>query len=272
MLLVAYLARERLANQVRVAVNAIRKPAECPSGTRLARVLAIAVLGLPVLAGGKALGSPRKGVGTGEDRGVVISSTKADVVTVALTPRVSSALRRSILRKQIKVRCATVIPAQLGGFQEQLVAGAPLVGRTKMRVQLPVHGVTFDYCNLLTRQRRSLAAVAFDVNARVFLDERATTLLLFRVLDEAFAPDETSQWRFVSPDVLAIRAQALTVIAPLPDQSSTPPQGAVGYWTDGHQHATLVKQTVGRRLFVDLTGSSLSTNTTAYLKYVFGSP
>jgi hypothetical protein len=122
-----------------------------------------------------------------------------------------------------------------------------------------------------TRHRRKLiVSVPLTQRGAVFLDEEATARTIATVLElGGIMAQDRNRTGYVSPaellEALRPRRRQVVALAAPPD---TPPPGAVGYYSDGAQHAAAVAlSTQGRRLFHEVTGDVLHTN---IARHIFG--
>jgi hypothetical protein len=140
-----------------------------------------------------------------------------------------------------------------------------------------------DYCRvwLPARKRRGdrqrtgprlIVSVPLTQAGAVFLDEQSKALRLVRVLVAASLVAEQRHLIGV-PTYGVLRdlgfRKAGKRLVGLATPTDTPPVGAIGYYSDGHDHVVVaIRSRSGRRLFIEYAGDVVSTNVTEYI-YVF---
>ena len=214
----------------------------------------------------------------GETDGVRVVRDRGGGIVVVFTKRAEK-LRRKVAGKMVSVHCTEFLPdgRSVGGVTQR----APRRGR-RIRTGDRTRGM--DYCRVWlaartvrrgetrTRHGRELVvSVPLTQDGAVFLDEESKVRLIFGLLTiSGFEAQERNRTGYLTPAELLAefpQLERLPFVA-LAAPSDTPPAGAVGYYSDGAQHAAVVAlSTLGRRLFLETHGDVLHTN---IAKYVFG--
>jgi hypothetical protein len=213
----------------------------------------------------------------GEADGVRIVRERGALVVV-FTQRAEK-LRRKVAGKFVSVLCTEFVEdgTHGGGITQR----APKRGR---RIETGDLTRGMDYCRVwlaartVTRdgerrrlRREHIVAVPLTQAGAVFLDEQVKAFMLLSVLTFAeLAAEDLNKTGYVTPAELleGLPQGGRGAIVPLATPSDTPPAGAVGYYSDGAQHAATVGVSKsGRRLFLEVDGEVLHTN---IAKYLFG--
>jgi hypothetical protein len=224
----------------------------------------------------------------GEAHGVRIVREHGAIVVV-FTQRAERLYKR-IAGRVVEVDCVDQEPRQrppradTGGDDPIGVeAGGGVAMRApKHRRKLVTGDLTrgMDYCRVwLTtrpvrrhgeRQRiRLIVSIPLTQTGAVFLDEESKARELVLVLVGASLVAEKRHllgW----PTYEVLRAWGFRRFGKrfvrLDTPTGTPPAGAIGYWSDGHDHvAVAVLSASGRRLFIEQDADALSTNVTGYI-------
>jgi hypothetical protein len=212
----------------------------------------------------------------GEADGVRLVRERGELVVV-FTPRAKRLWRR-VAGKRVDVACVEFLEG--GTRSGGNLLRAPKRGR---RIRTGDRS-RVDYCRVWLPARRvgrgeerhrrgrvQIVSIPFTQEGAVFLDEQVTAFMLLGVLTLAeFAAEDLKKTGYPTPAELleGLPQEARGAIVPLATPADTPPAGAVGYYSDGAQHAATVGlSTPGRRLFLEVNGDVLHTNVA---KYVFG--
>jgi hypothetical protein len=214
----------------------------------------------------------------GEADGVRVVRDRGGGIVVVFTKRAEK-LRRKVAGKLVSVGCTELL--RDGSFGGEVTQRAPRRGR-RIRTGDRTRGM--DYCRVwlaartvrrgrerTRRSRELLVSIPLTQEGAVFLDEELKVRLIFGLLVIAeLEAEERNRTGYLTPAELLEafpRLRGLPVVE-LAAPSDTPPAGAVGYYSDGGQHAAAVAlSTPGRRLFFELNGDVLHTN---IAKYLFG--
>jgi hypothetical protein len=208
----------------------------------------------------------------GEAHGVRIVREHGAIVVV-FTPRAARLWRR-VAGKKVSVLCEHRSPPDDQGYVTEESGGttmrAPKRGR-RIRTGDLTRGM--DICRVWLERRvirrhherriyprELIVAIPLTQEGAVRLDERARALSLLVLLDTASAYgashhlDGFPQSSALVPLIPRItRPLRLSVVA-LSSVSDTPPEGSIGYYGDGTQHAAaVVLSAMGRRLFLSST-------------------
>jgi hypothetical protein len=240
-------------------------------GSRLVCSAALAGAFLLVLA-------PQAGaqLPVGEADGVRIVRERGAIVVV-FTQRAARLYRR-IAGKRVSVLCWEFTDNSVNG-------GGGTLRAPKRRRPLRTGDLTrgMDYCRVWLaartvrrngeRQRRPrvvIVSIPLTQRGAVFLDEQSKVLDLQRLLFGAglLAEERSSSAWPTATELLGwlpTRALRPGVVA-LANPADTPPQEAIGYYSDGQQHvAAVAVSALGRRLFVEHEGDVLHTNVAGYI-------
>jgi hypothetical protein len=214
----------------------------------------------------------------GETDGVRVVRDRGGGIVVVFTKRAEK-LRRKVAGKLVNVGCTELL--RDGSFSGVVTQRAPRRGR-RIRTGDRTRGM--DYCRVwlaartvrrgrerIRRSRELVVSIPLTQDGAVFLDEESKVRLIFGLLTiSGLEAEERNRTGYLTPAELLDafpKLERLPVVA-LAAPSDTPPAGAVGYYSDGAQHAAAVAlSTQGRRLFLELNGDVLHTNVA---KYVFG--
>jgi hypothetical protein len=204
-------------------------------------------------------------------------------IVVVFTQR-AARLYRQIAGKRVSVLCTE--------FDENSVnvGGAPLRA-PKRRRPLRTGDLTrgMDYCRVWlaartvkrkgVRQRRPrelIVSIPLTQRGAVFLDEQGKALDLDRLLFVAgLLAEERNTTNWPTATELFERRELLErlphqglwpELMALASPTDTPPEGAIGYYSDGQQHvAAVAVSALGRRLFVEYEADVLHTNVAGYI-------
>jgi hypothetical protein len=212
----------------------------------------------------------------GESDGVRIVRERGAIVVV-FTKR-AERLRRHVAGKRVSILCTRLTEhgSSGGGGTER----APKRGR---RINTGDHTRGMDYCRVWlaartvrrggeTRRRRRehIVSIPLTQKGAVHLDEqfKALGMSLLMTVSE-LAAEARNRTGFLSPAQLlqlARMARPRPPLVTLAAPSDTPPAGAVGYYSDGAQHAAVVALSAsGKRLFLEYNGDVLHTNVAQYI-------
>jgi hypothetical protein len=175
----------------------------------------------------------------------------------------------------IWLQCVLIEEKPDGSFGDTTAVSIRVKVRRVIRVRLQRPPGGFSYCRLSRSaafydSRRELVAIPLGRVGRLYLNERDTALLVFGLMGGAYAADGDG-WRYVSPAEFAARFSGSYTIEQLSSPDASPSPGAIGYWSDVHKHALVAKLTSrGTRFFLEMDNGVMSTNTVAYLRYVYG--
>jgi hypothetical protein len=215
----------------------------------------------------------------GETDGVRVVRDRGGGIVVVFTQRAEK-LRRKVAGKMVSVLCTEF--TEDGSNEGGVTQRAPKRGR-RIRTGDRTRGM--DYCRIWlaartvrrgetrTRHgRRLVVSIPLTQEGAVFLDEESKVRLIFGLLTiSGFEAEDRNRTGYLSPAELleALPQLERVPVVALAAPSDTPPAGAVGYYSDGAQHAASVAlSSSGRRLFMELNRDVLHTNVA---KYVFGS-
>jgi hypothetical protein len=180
--------------------------------------------------------------------------------------RFAPSLFRQLAGRRVLLEC-TQMPAASGpGWDEESAGSESFRMPNRRRVVRRFVGSGYDYCSLHVRGRR-LVTFALSERGAVALDEQGRAITLFVLL--TLATDRNG--RFTPPEefIPSRRGQAAArwPIVAMATPSETPPDGTIGYYSDGAEHAAVVVLSeAGRRLFVELNADDvLHTNVAKYL-------
>jgi hypothetical protein len=216
----------------------------------------------------------------GEADGVRIVRERGAIVVV-FTKRAEK-LRRRVAGKPVSVLCTqfTANGSNGGGVTQR----APKRGR---RIETGDRTRGMDYCRVWLAARRvtrggkrrrqgreHIVSIPLTQEGAVFLDEQFKALNLTVLLTVAeLGAKARRQTGFLAPEQLLqlarnSRPRPPFALVALAGPSDTPPDGAVGYYSDGEQHAAaVVLSASGKRLFLEFNGDVLHTN---IAEYIFG--
>jgi hypothetical protein len=209
----------------------------------------------------------------GEAEGVRMVRERGELVVVFT--RRAEGIRKRVAGKRIDVSCTQ-------HFEDGSASGnnsmrAPKRGR---RIHTGDGSRGWDYCRLWLEartvrrdgrrrrvERKLMVSVPLTQEGAVFLDEQHHAFLMMSTLTIAeLAADDRGRNGFLTPAELigVIEARRLSRFAPLvalASPSDTPPPDAIGYYSDGAEHAAAVTtSTLGKRLFFERNGDVLHTN------------
>jgi hypothetical protein len=216
----------------------------------------------------------------GEADGVRIVRERGALVVV-FTQRAEK-LRRKVAGRLVSVNCTRFIRdgTSSGGVTQR----APRRGR-RIRTGDLTRGL--DYCRVWLaartvtrggkrkrRGREHIVSIPLTQEGAVYLDEQSKALDLGLLLTVSeLAAEARNRTGFLSPAQLIqlvgnARPRPPFALVVLAAPSDTPPAGAVGYYSDGAEHAAaVVLSALGKRLFLEFNGDVLHTN---IAKYMFG--
>jgi hypothetical protein len=207
----------------------------------------------------------------GEADGVRIVRERGALVVV-FTPR-ADRLRRQVAGRRVSVFCTEfTADGEHGGG---VTMRAPRKGR-RIRTGDLTRGM--DYCRVWLRRktgRRLIVSVPLTQRGAVHLDEEARAGDIMAVLFLAgYIAERRHLDRWPTPAELLQRvgeraAATNPQLVALASPADTPPAGAVGYYSDGAQHAAAVMlSATGRRLFYESEGDGVIRTNLA--EYVYG--
>lgn len=216
----------------------------------------------------------------GEADGVRIVRDRGALVVV-FTQR-AERLRRKVAGKPVSVLCTefTADGSNGGGATQR----APKRGR---RINTGDHTRGMDYCRVWLaartvrrggerrrRGREHIVSIPLTQAGAVYLDEQFKAIDLLGLLTVSeLGAEARNRTGFLAPAQLLQLARSARPRPPfdlvaLATPSDTPPAGALGYYSDGAQHAAaVVVSASGKRLFLEFNGDVLHTNVA---KYLFG--
>ncbi len=135
------------------------------------------------------------------------------------------------------------------------------IGRARLRVTR--HSVSSEQV-----PGPSLDSVALTQKGAAFLDEDRLSSTMYRVLEVAIADARRRPEGDFPPaaEFAAGPTAGGLRLAALGSADASPPAGAIGFYSDGADHAEVVGiSTLGRRLFIDSNAGVLSTNAAEHL-------
>jgi hypothetical protein len=207
-------------------------------------------------------------------------------IVVVFTPRAARLWRR-VAGKRVSVMCEHRSPPDDQGFVTEESGGttmrAPRRGR-RIRTGDLTRGM--DICRVwlerrVTRRhherrvypRELIVAIPLTQEGAVRLDEKARALSLLVLLDAAstYGASHRMDGFPQSSELVPLfprmkRPLRLSVVA-LSTVSDTPPEGAIGYYGDGTEHAAaVVLSAMGRRLFLEFDADEvIRSNVVGYI-------
>jgi hypothetical protein len=207
-----------------------------------------------------------------EVRGVRVQSTGPGAVQVTFTREAARLYRRVAGRPRL-VRCQQVDDGT-GPLLLREDRGSELVQTTtaparRRPISLRRRGSStrYDVCRLVAgrlrggRNPRFVTSLSLNVPASqagaVFLHERSLGDRMVAALDLAAGLGSNERYPLF-PAVSSVIPNLVELASP--DATPAPP-GALGFYSDGAQHVTVVAVTLlGRRLFIDANGEVLTSN------------
>lgn len=219
----------------------------------------------------------------GRADGVVVKQGPRGL-TFVFTKRAAPLYRR-IAGRRVSIRCQRF---PRGGYSGSgsTTFHAPARGRV-LRSGSVSDG--WDYCRVWRSERRLrsgrrtrvfprrlIVTIPFTAAGEVFVDEQNKAFLLATVIELGeFAASGSNADRFATPDRLLELTAAVSTplskerlpLVALSDAGETPVAGAVGYYSDGAEHAAaVVLSSAGRRLFFEVDRDDvIRTNVATYL-------
>jgi hypothetical protein len=185
---------------------------------------------------------------------------------------------KRVAGKRVDVHCTQLFEDGTGSGNN--VVRAPKRGR---RIRTGDGSRGWDYCRLWLEartvrrdgmrrriQRRLITSLPLTQEGTVFLDNQYNAFLLMGLLTASeLTAEDRGRDGYLTPDELMQLANPkpgeLTLVV-LPSPSDTPPAGAIGYYSDGAQHAAVViLSAAGKRLFFEVIGDAVHTNVLRYL-------
>jgi hypothetical protein len=238
-------------------------------------VIALAVLVLLALAAPSAATAqgpeplrPADGVRLVRERGALV---------VVFAKRAERLWKR-VAGRRVDVHCTQLFEDGTGSGNNPV--RAPKRGR---RIRTGDGSRGWDYCRLWLEartverdgrrrrvQRRLITSLPLTQEGTVFLDNQYNAFLLMGVLTiSELSAENRGRDGYLTPDELMQLANPQPGepdLAVLPSPSDTPPAGAIGYYSDGAQHAAVViLSAAGKRLFFEVNGDAVHTNVLRYL-------
>jgi hypothetical protein len=187
-------------------------------------------------------------------------------------------LWRRVAGRRVDVHCTRLF--EDGAFSGNNPVRAPKRGR---RIRTGDGSRGWDYCRLWLEprtvrrdgrrrpvQRRLIASMPLTQQGTEFLDNQYHAFLLMGLLTGSeLTAEDRGRDGYLSPDELMQLANPMPgepALVLLPSPSDTPPAGAIGYYSDGAQHAAVViVSAAGKRLFFEVNGDAVHTNVLRYL-------
>lgn len=172
-----------------------------------------------------------------------------------------------IAGRRVHLRCVTMVaPGQTHEFGIELKAS-----RRRAAFRIPGARRPVDYCEVeLIRPHATdvqIAVVALSPHGSTYIDERSTAAAIIDLYALAAELGHGS-----APSAASVVAAAPTATVGLDGPGESPPQGKLGYWSDGMAHLYVAKRTsAGRVLFFE---AHLDTQvvTTNILAFITGTP
>jgi len=243
-------------------------------GVSAAVTVLLLVLVLP------SVGAAQTPIPVGETDGVRIVRERGALVVVFT--RQAERLRRKVAGKLVRVLCTELTAG--GSYGGGITQRAPKRGR---RIETGDRTRGMDYCRVWLaartvtrrgeRQRRGrehIVSIPLTQKGAVFLDEqfKALNLTVLLTVSELLAETRNRDGFLSTAQLLQAvrnaRPRPPFAVVALGAPSDSPPAGAVGYYSDGAQHAAaVVLSASGKRLFLEHNGDVLHTN---IAKYIFG--
>jgi hypothetical protein len=242
----------------------------------LACAAAVFVVAVLLVLAAPSAGAAGAQLPVGEADGVRIVRERGAIVVV-FTSRAARLYRR-IAGKRVSVLCTEFVERGVHS------GGAPLRA-PKRRRPLRTGDLTrgMDYCRVwlaartirrngerLRRPRELIVSIPLTQRGAVFLDEQTkaldlqSVLLVAGLLADRPNPDTwpTAAELLQSGSGRAFRRRLVA----LAESTDTPPEGVIGYYSDGQQHVAAVAVSAsGRRLFVEWEADVLHTNVANYI-------
>lgn len=222
-------------------------------------------------------GAAQQPLPVGQADGVRIVRERGALVVV-FTQRADK-LRRRVAGKLVSVSCTEFMEG--GTSRGEVTQRAPRRGR---RIDTGDLTRGMDYCRVWLaartvtrngeRQRRGrelVVSIPLTQTGAVFLDEqvKALTLVTVLTLSGLLAEERNRSGYLTTAELLeAIRRPrpSRQRVVGLGGPSDSPPDEAIGYYSDGARHAAAVAISAsGRRLFVEQEGDVLHTNVARYM-------
>jgi hypothetical protein len=251
------------------------------SRRRLCPTAAVAVLVLALAA--PSAGAANTTLPVGEANGVRVVRERGAIVVV-FTKRAGRLYRR-VAGNLVSVSCTELIREDGPGFGGTN-SGEVTIRAPKRRRRLRTGDLTrgMDYCRVWLaartvgrgrerhRQSRQLiVSVPLTQRGAVYLDEQSKAFDLLGVLLFIAVEADKRKWDdYPTPaellEALADYDRRARIVA-LGSPSDTPQTGAIGYYSDGQQHAAVVNVSAsGRRLFFEVEpDGAIHTNVAGYI-------
>jgi hypothetical protein len=133
--------------------------------------------------------------------------------------------------------------------------------KTGMKLKTGIRAGAYDLCFVSVLRKSGDVSTLVDMpltqKGAVFEDERLFASDLLGIVDAADSLAKSGQ--FPSGPALAAKYGGAVVVLGAP--TDTPAAGKYGFYSDASQHITAVTlSSAGRRLFVDVSGDTVSTN------------
>ena len=222
---------------------------------------------------------------TGSTRYVRIVHLGHGQLSVALTGQGHKRFAQLIRGGYALDATCTTLGKSVQGFSQRSSSGTAESGigphgRPTYHTLLDRHA---DFCDIgrvrLTITRRSISAeqvpgptldsIALTQKGAAFLDEDRVTSTIFAVLQLAIGDAQHRPDGHFPPAgqfAAGFRPSRLLRVVALVSPDASPPPGAIGFYSDGANHAEAVGiSTLGRRLFIDSNAGVLSTNAAEHL-------
>jgi hypothetical protein len=233
-------------------------------------VLVLLALAVPSAATAQGLGPlrPADGVRLVRERGALV---------VVFAKRAERLWRR-VAGRRVDVHCTQLFEDGIGSGNNPV--RAPKRGR---RIRTGDGSRGWDYCRLWLEgrtvkrdgqrrrvQRRLITSLPLTQEGTVFLDNQYNAFLVMGVLTiSELSAENRDRDGYLTGDELMELANPQPGepgLVVLPSPADTPPAGAIGYYSDGAQHAAVViVSAAGKRLFYEVIGDAVHTNILRYL-------
>jgi hypothetical protein len=186
---------------------------------------------------------------------------KRVVFHFADTARGRSAFRR-VAGREVMIKCESTPDPTGDGLTTVVGSSENIVRVPKRRGPISVVGLSdasMRWCSLRVKRASSVETVAVlgvTAEGRTYVDRVFTAGLLFFT---GFVGEKTDR------SIAAVVGAGKGLIVALDGPDGTPPQGRVGYWTDGQRTVSVAVAKDGYRLFLEVAGDAVRTNALPYL-------